>query len=324
MWHIDRGTTHTRRIHTMVLETWKQNVHRLFRRWDPRGLMVGDADAKRAIAALKAPHDKTAAELARAYRDYDAAVHPVLEQAIPSAFRLCSFLPVTSVLSLAMISSNSSLHILLYHWLYQSHSAATRYCNYADTSRPLDQNRMMTAYAASTGVAWGVSLGAIGLFARLPRLRLLGLIVPHTAVACAGAISTVVNAEVELRDGVSVVDAAGNELGKSREAAKATVSRAVLLHGMLVPSCALLLPVVTMRGLVVPRMMQTAPIRMWTVSAALVLGCSCVVTPLVAATVPPVVDLTPEQLEPELAEKLKQRVETDGQPLSLRSSLELY
>ena len=47
----------------------------------------------------------TAQELQEAQRVCDAAVHPVLKEPIPSAFRVCSFLPVTYGLSLAMIST---------------------------------------------------------------------------------------------------------------------------------------------------------------------------------------------------------------------------
>ena len=57
--------------------------------------------------------------------------------------------------------------------------------------------------------------------------------------------------EPELREGVPVADANGVERGVSREAARATVGRAVLLHSFLIPSCALLLPVVAMRGIAV-------------------------------------------------------------------------
>ena len=74
----------------------------------------------------------------------------------------------------------------------------------------------------------------------------------------AGAISTVMNAEVELAEGIGVCDDAGVERGCSREAARVTVQRAVLLHGLLVPGCALLLPVVSMRTLA-PHLMRTAP-----------------------------------------------------------------
>ena len=303
---------------------WRANTLRLARRWDPRGLLVNDEQAKDALAKLKSPRDHGATALARAQWTVDAAVHPVLEQAVPSAFRVCSFLPVTSVLSLAMISSKSPTAALLYHWLYQSHSAATRYCNYADTSRPLDGNRMMTAYAASTAAAWGVSVGVMALVSRIPRMNAIGLIVPHTAVACAGAVSTVMNAERELEDGVPVLDAAGNEVGVSREAAKATIAKAVLLHSVVVPSCALLLPVVAMRAYVVPRLLRSAPNALWPVAAGLVVGCSCVITPVVAATISPEVTIDPQQLEPELAEKILRGTAGDGAPVHLRSSRELY
>ena len=124
--------------------------------------------------------------------------------------------------------------------------------------------------------------------------------VPHTAVACAGAISTVMNAEVELREGIRVHDAHGVQRGVSVAAAQTTVTQAVLLHGVLVPSCALLLPVAAMRGFLYPRLMATAPHMLMPAATATVVGSTCLITPLAAACVPPIVELSADRLEPEL------------------------
>ena len=287
-------------------------VGRLLRRWDPRGLGVSDARAAAAVATLKSPQSATPSELVDAQWVCNAAVHPVLEQPIPSAFRLCSFMPVTGAITLGMISTTSPLATVWFHWLYQSHSAATRYCNYADTTRPLDATRMLGAYAASTLAACGIAVG-FGSFARSrPRLRLAAMAVPHCAVACAGAISSVANAEVELREGVPVADANGVERGVSREAARATVGRAVLLHSFLIPSCALLLPVVAMRGIAV-RLLD--PVMLPPAAIALTAAGVGVVTPAVAASVPPSIVLPARDLEPEFRAMAAE--ESGGPPLEL-------
>ena len=290
-------------------DAYRSRVHKLLRRWDPRGLFYSKAQCATAVARLEAPHDiSTAAELAHAQKVCDAAVHPVLNQPIPSAFRVCSLLPVTYGLSLAMISTAKlATPTLFYHWLYQTHSAATRYCNYADTSRPLSVERMTAAYAASTAAAWGIALGSASIVHRIPRLAMLGMAVPHGAVACAGAISTVMNSEVELREGVAVHGADGREVGVSRAAAREVVKNAVLLHGVLVPACALLLPVITSHSLIVPRLVRAKNARMiWPASAAVVGVCCCVITPLAAALVSPTVSLPPHApLEPELEARRK-------------------
>lgn len=300
-----------------------ERVGRLVRRWDPTGVLISDEKAQAAIKRLKHPEVLTRTELARAQRVCDLAVHPVLEQTIPSAFRVCSLLPVTSVLSLAMISSKSPVAAVIFHWFYQSHSAATRYCNYADTSRDLDPRRMQVAYAASTVAACTIAIGATAVVSRFPRLRLAGLVVPHSAVASAGAISTILNAEVELREGVLVTDAAGHEIGVSRAAAKETVKQAVLLHSVIVPSCALLLPVVTMRTFVVPRLLAQGAHRLWSAAAGLVLGSACFVTPLAAALVPPVVRVPASQLEPDLQSVIARRRSDTGAPDEVMYSAKL-
>ena len=59
---------------------------------------------------------------------------------------------------------------------------------------------------------------------------------------------------------------------------------------MLIPGCALLLPVVAMNTLIAPRLLKAQMARhVWPASAALTAICCTVITPLVGALVPPVV-----------------------------------
>ena len=197
--------------------------------------------------------------------------------------------------------------------LYQSHSAATRYCNYADTSRPLDSKRMLDAYAISTAAACSIAVGSLFAVARAPWLRPLGLVVPHAAVCVAGAASTVLNNEADLAEGVQVSDAAGKVRGLSQQAAREGVGRAVLLQSVLVPGCALLAPVLAMRSLVVPRLMYTRPLALWPISAVLVAGGVCVLTPAAAAMIPRRVAVPASRVEPEL----RQLRDEAGQPVEL-------
>ena len=288
-------------------EPYSDRLRRVLRRWDPRGIFVGDKRAYEAVSVLKTPQNHTDAQLAQARWTCDVAVHPVLEQPIPSSFRNSAFMPVTAILSLGMVSSSKPLGVLACHWLYQSHSAATRYCNYADTARPLDGQRMLAAYGLSTGVACGIALAAVAAVRRAPSLRALGLIAPHSAVCAAGALSTYLNNEADLAHGVEVTDAAGAPLGVSRRAAEAGVMRAAILQNGVVPLCSLLLPVLAMRGLVVPRLWKSHPDKLWPISAALVAGGVCVATPAAAAAMPAVVSLPVDDLEPEVRAAAKAR-----------------
>ena len=109
------------------------------------------------------------------------------------------------------------------------------------------------------------------------------------------------NAESDLQEGVAVHDADGRVVGTSKAAARETVKSAVLLHGVLIPGCALLLPVVAMNAVIAPRLLKAKMARhIWPVSAALTGVCCAVVTPLVGALVPPVVSLPADSvaLEP--------------------------
>ena len=286
--------------------SFRDRLKRLASRWNPSGALIGDVQAKAAIKLLRErPADASVASLLEAERVYKAAVHPVLEQPIPSFFRHGSFMPVTSLCAMGMVSSKAPGGLLLFHWLYQSHSAGMRYCNYADTSRPLDAQLMLKAYGLSTLAAWTVAFGSQRVVDKIPRLRLLGLILPHAAVGCAGAISTVVNAAHDLEAGVGFSDASGASLGMSRAVAQASVARAVLFHSVLIPGCALLAPVLAMRFLVVPRLLRSSPALIPLSSAALTIGCTCVMTPFAAATCPPVISVPTSALEPENQEKVR-------------------
>jgi len=245
----------------------------------------------------------SASELDEARWVYEVAVHPVLQEPIPSIFRASSFMPVTVLCAAGLVSARSSAATLYYHWAYQSHSAAVRYCNYADESRPLDAQRMLAAYAASTAAAWGIGLGALALVRRVPRLGPLGAAIPHTALATAGALSTVLNNEADLTDGVAVTDASGTVVGESRLAARAGVQRATLLQAGLIPSCALLFPMVAMRHVVAPKLITSVPHLLPLTSFALVIGGVCVLTPLVVAAVPATISLQANALEPEFLER---------------------
>lgn len=173
-------------------EPYPARLRRLLRRWNPSGMLVSDAKAHAATKLLSDPRAASfaeASEVEAARCTFEAAVHPVLQQPVPSAFRICSFVPVTTIAAIGISSSGSAAGTLFWHWFYQSHSAAVRYCNYADTSRDLDPRQMTAAYAVSTASACAIGLGA--LHSRLPRR--LTLAAPHLALCFAGGLSTWIN-----------------------------------------------------------------------------------------------------------------------------------
>lgn len=145
------------------MEAYASRLRALVRRWDPRGVLIGDEEALEAARLLRErPDDASEASLRRAERVYDAAVHPVLEQPIPSAFRVSSFLPTTSVLALGMVASREPKSLLLcvlhksepsdQHSHLHSHSQShTRSCASAHT--PM-RGRPHTKHELATRVWW--------------------------------------------------------------------------------------------------------------------------------------------------------------------------
>ena len=154
-------------------------------------------------------------ELADARWVYDLTVHPVLDQPIPSAFRACSFIPMTTFAAIGLAAAPSSTAAAFgAHFFYQSHSAAMRYCNYEDTSRPLDPNLMLGAYAASSSAACAIGIAGVLLAPRVPMaLRTAAQAAPHIALGCAGALSTVMNNGPLLTHGAQLVDERDQLLG---------------------------------------------------------------------------------------------------------------
>ena len=281
-----------------MIDTYRERLRRLLYRYHPAGVLLSDTEVHEAAEMLRKGRGSTR-QLERAHWVCDSAMHPVLQQPIPSAFRLSAFAPATTACALGMLSSRTPIGLVFYHWLYQSHSAATRYCNYADTSRPLNGQRMLTAYAVSTAAACTIAVGSLVAVASNPRLKPLGLVMPHLAVCVAGASSTVLNNEHDLNEGVQVSDPAGRVVGVSQQAAREGVGRAVLLQSVLVPACALLAPVLAMRTLVVPRLMYTRPLALWPISVGLVVGGVCALTPAAAAAMPRRVGVPRSRMEPE-------------------------
>lgn len=109
----------------MVLDAYRERLRRLLYRYNPAGALLSDAQVYAAAETLRLGRG-TAKQTERALWVCDAAMHPVLQQPIPSAFRLSAFAPVTTTLALGMVSSKSPIGLVFYHWLYQSHSAGTR------------------------------------------------------------------------------------------------------------------------------------------------------------------------------------------------------
>ena len=78
-------------------------------------MLISDARANAAARLLRErPADASLDSLIEAERVRKAALHPVLQQPIPSAFRHGSFMPITAGLALGMVSARSSSALLLY------------------------------------------------------------------------------------------------------------------------------------------------------------------------------------------------------------------
>eukprot|EP00965_Chrysotila_dentata_P071497 2362057-Pleurochrysis_carterae.AAC.1 len=277
---------------------YSERLRRLLNRWSPYGVMVTHAQAQASVAIVKDSQFATTEETKTAKRIYEVAVHPVLDQPIPSIYRFGSFFPATLTTSLLLATTHKPALAFAAHLLFQSHSAGMRYCNYSDTSRPLDQNLMMNAFIASSAAACGIGSGAILLYRKFPKLRGVATVVPHLALSCAGAISTYMNNQADLEEGVVVADAYGRICGVSHEAARIGVYRAMWIQAVVIPGCALLAPMAFTRYVIFPRLTASNNFVQLPIAISAAVVCGVVgLTPAMVALVDPQIGVAAASLE---------------------------
>jgi hypothetical protein len=178
-----------------------------------------------------------------------------------------------------MLSTSSVSGTALLHIYFQTYSSLVRYANHADVRHPLDPTRLWAAYGAATGAAVAIGVGVNRLLRDAPpALRPLRMGVPHLAVACAGALGLYLHNAPDAADGVELLDAEGAVRGVSVEAGRATLTRALALHAVVLPACQLLLPPLLMRYGVSPSLAAFKGLTRLSLAFPLALGTtlSCV------------------------------------------------
>ena len=97
-----------------MIDTYRERLRRLLYRYHPAGVLLSDTEVHAAAETLRSSR-ASAKETERAHWICDSAMHPVLQQPIPSAFRLSAFAPITTACALGMVSGRSPIGLVFFH-----------------------------------------------------------------------------------------------------------------------------------------------------------------------------------------------------------------
>ncbi|KAL1925593.1 uncharacterized protein VTP21DRAFT_476 [Calcarisporiella thermophila] len=235
---------------------------------DPRTLFVSSrrlAEAKqlmddyRAGRAVRASED----ELWKAKKIVDSTLHPDTGKPIFLPWRMSSFVPTNMLILFGMLLPNPSIKsIIFWQWANQSVNVAINFAN-ANKTTEMSLKETGIAYAAAVTTSCGL---AVGLNQAVPRLRkisptvrgVLTRLVPFVAVAAAGTVNVYLMRWKELRDGIDVLDAQGQSLGRSQKAGSSAVGQ-VAISRVLTSMPALLIPPLIMGQLERTRFIRNRP-----------------------------------------------------------------
>jgi hypothetical protein len=154
---------------------WGRVAH-FFDMVDLLNVLVSDAELRASQAALadvragRAPPAAFAsdAQLWRAKRTVDSAIHPDTGEAIPLLFRMSFFMPSNLPITAGMLLSGTGMRQVFWQWLNQSYNAGFNYAN-RNATVPINAAQMAASYSVAVGVACGMSYGLGQVVNRLVR-----------------------------------------------------------------------------------------------------------------------------------------------------------
>jgi len=197
---------------------------------DVRTLFTTQAQLDEALTKLREYEEKgrpsvsllEAEKLWKYKKIRDAIIHPDSGEKIFPLFRFSSFAPVNVALCAGMLMPDPSIRsVIFWQWLNQSYNIAVNHSNRNATNQ-LSYETIAKTYASAVTISCGVAVG-MGEFVKRasfsPTVRLiLQKTVPFTAVSIAGVVNVFMMRWNEAKQGISVSDENGKELGKSKKA----------------------------------------------------------------------------------------------------------
>ncbi|CAI5456144.1 unnamed protein product [Caenorhabditis angaria] len=243
----------------------------------------------------------TLAQLWKAKTVADSAFHPVTGEKMMLIGRMSAQVPMNMVITGGMITFyKTPAAVIFWQWLNQSFNAVVNYTNRSGDGGSVSQ--LLLSYCAATGGALTAALGLNTLVKKAPPL--VGRLVPFVAVCVANSINIPLMRRGELTDGIDIVDENGQVVGKSPAVARSAISQVIISRiAMATPTFAFI-PIVV-NSLEKMPFFQARPrifLPLQTGLCGLVLSIS---TPVGCALFPQQTPVSLDQLEPALAQKIR-------------------
>ncbi|CCE63905.1 hypothetical protein TPHA_0G00690 [Tetrapisispora phaffii CBS 4417] len=202
---------------------------------DPSMLLTTEADLAKARSVVSDYRHGllTSATPAfwKAKKQLDSTVHPDTGETVFLPFRMSCNVISNLLVTAGMLTPGLGTAGTLF-WANQSLNVAVNSAT-ANKSDPMSTRQLVTNYTVAVSASCGVAVGLNRLVPRLknitPNTRLvLGRLVPFAAVVSAGIVNVFLMRGNEIRNGISVFEQNGDEVGKSRKAALLAVGETAL------------------------------------------------------------------------------------------------
>ncbi|QPG73139.1 Putative alpha-isopropylmalate carrier [Brettanomyces nanus] len=163
-------------------------------------------------------------ELWRAKKILDSSVHPDTGETVFFPFRMSCCVLSNLVVTAGMLTPGlGSVGTVFWQIANQSLNVAINTAN-GNKSHPLTTKQLVSSYFLAVGSSCGVALGLNSVIPKLKNVDvhtrlILGRLVPFAAVVAAGIVNVFLMRGEEIRQGISVFDNDGNDIGSSKKAA---------------------------------------------------------------------------------------------------------
>lgn len=287
--------------------TFFGRLNHFFNITDPRTAFCSEKEldaAKDLVTNYKLgqePAGTTEAQLWRAQKLYMSAFHPDTGEKQNVIGRMSFQVPGGMILTGAMLQFyKSPLAVVFWQWMNQSFNALVNYTN-RNAASSITEKQIGIAYVTATSSALITALSLNSLTKKAPPL--VARYVPFAAVAAANCVNIPMMRQQELMSGITVRDADGKELGKSKVAAKKGISQVVFSRITMAAPGMCILPVIMERLLKYRWFSRVSYLH----APFQTLGVGCFLlfmTPFACSIFPQKCSLAVSKLEPELRDKV--------------------
>uniref|UniRef100_A0A0N4ZN66 Sidoreflexin n=1 Tax=Parastrongyloides trichosuri TaxID=131310 RepID=A0A0N4ZN66_PARTI len=237
---------------------------------------------------------------------YDSAYHPTSGEKMPMFGRMCSQVPVNSMISAGMLFSyNSTKGMIFWQWFNQSYNALINFSNRSGEEH-LANSRLLCCYFAAAGGSMSAASALKNYADKLNLPSVVRRLVPFGAVALANIINVPMMRSGEFINGIPLKDEHGNTLATSTKVAFYAIPMVVVCRILMNLPDMVILPIIIDRLVKIPFIQKNKYVRygMKITLAALAVSFA---TPISCAIFPQMTPCKIEYLEENVQKKLREK-----------------